>query len=62
MKPYFVMLNHPQGTPAPLMEDDDIVIMFKTLDEALQAAHENGLGDAFGFEIFERGTGRIVEC
>jgi len=45
-----------------IMEDDDIVIMFKTLDEALQAARGNSLGDAFGFEIFERGTGRIIEC
>lgn len=51
---YFVMLRHPNGKPLPLTgEDDDFPMMFETEEAAEKAGFDNGLGNAYGFEVFE---------
>lgn len=55
---FFVMLNTQGGGYAPLMDDDEIA-KFETAQLARTCAQNNLLGAAFGFEIFERGTGDL---
>jgi hypothetical protein len=57
---FFVMLNHPRGTPVPMMDiqSDDEIAWFKTERQARSIAEQNPLGDAYGFEIFKLGEGR----
>jgi hypothetical protein len=50
------MLNTQGGGYTPMMSDDDIA-KFGSADEAKACAEENILGEHFGFEVFERGTG-----
>lgn len=55
---FFVILNTQRGGVTPMtIGDDDELALFKTEEEAAYAADANMLGRAFGFEIFERGTG-----
>lgn len=57
-KPFFVMLNWQNGRGAmPLVEDNDDVAFYATLEEAREAAENHDACRAFGYEIFERGTG-----
>lgn len=60
---FFVMLNHPsEDIPAlPLAGvDPDTVEFFASRDEAIEAGNNNLLGENFGFEVFELGTGDSV--
>lgn len=54
---YFVMLRHPRGFPLPLVEEinefDERICLFDTEDEAKEAAENNMLGEAYGYEIYE---------
>lgn len=60
---FFVMLNTPNGDYTPLMlctdiaEDENEFAKFKTIEEAREGALGSVLGDQFGYEIFEVGTG-----
>ena len=55
---FFVMLNTQGGEYAPLMNGEEIA-KFETSQLARACAQDNLLGAAFGFEIFERGTGDL---
>jgi len=59
MSNYFVMLEHPRGIPVPMTtgEYGEDIAWFELLDDAKEAAKNNPLGDAYGYEIFERGGG-----
>ena len=57
-KPYFVILNDlNDGSVMPLMENEYELAMFETELIARESALKNGIGDAYGFEIFELGNG-----
>lgn len=58
MSKFFVMLNHPSpNVPAVPMADDEDIAFYDTEDAAREAANNSILGEKFGFEIFELGTG-----
>lgn len=54
---FFVMLTTQSGGCTPLMTCDDEFATFETEDAARKAAESSLLGDAFGYEVFERGCG-----
>ena len=57
---FFVMLNHPSPhVPAlPMVGDSsDDVAFFDSYDHACEAAESSSLGDAYGFDVFELGSG-----
>lgn len=57
---YFVMLEHPRGWPVPMIDSEsayDDLAWFETEDDARRCARQNPLGEAYGFEVFERGGG-----
>lgn len=57
---FFVMLNMQDGGcgVTPLTEfNSDKLAMFNTEEAARKAAKSSVLGDAFGYEVFERGYG-----
>ena len=57
-KDFFVMLNTPDGGYTPMTTGyDDEMAKFGTYDDAVSAAQNTSLGDAFGFEVFQRGYG-----
>ena len=56
-KPYFAILNSPDGGVMPFMENEYELAMFKTELDAKEAVFKNRLGGTFGFEIFELGGG-----
>jgi hypothetical protein len=51
-KDFFVMLNHPNGGIVPMVDDDEDLATFDTVEEAESAARNSSLGDACGFEVF----------
>ena len=58
MKPYFVILNHQNpDIHLPLVDDDDQMMFFESENFAIAAAEGSMLGSAFGFEVFELGSG-----
>ena len=60
-KPYFVILNHQKKDIfLPFLDEDGELAMFETEIEAICEANQNPLGNVFGFEVFELGSGRCV--
>ena len=57
MKPYFVMLDLPNGDITPLTDEDGVIAMFEFQLDAMKAGFNNRLGEELGFEIFESGNG-----
>lgn len=56
-KPYFVILNHPNGGNVPMTDEDDEMVFFECEDDAFNAASNTSIGPEFGFEIFRSGNG-----
>lgn len=60
-KDFFIMMNHPNGEIMPMEETandvDDKVSLFDTRQEAKKIAKDHSFCQAYGYEIFERGTG-----
>jgi len=57
-KPFFIMLNHQKRDFSfPIVDDNEEVMFFSTVDEAREVMKGHLFAEAFGFEIFERGTG-----
>jgi hypothetical protein len=57
-KAYFVILSHQkQEIFLPMLDENDILALFKTENDAINAGNENPLGKHFGFEVFELGYG-----
>ena len=57
---FFVMLNHPRCAPLIMTDncgDGDDIAYFKTHELAKEAAQDNDLGLAFGYEVFCLGRG-----
>jgi len=46
------MLNQGNDTPAPLIDERKNVKLFPSEDAAYAAGNRNGLGLAFGFEVY----------
>ncbi|WP_155303458.1 hypothetical protein [Desulfosarcina widdelii] len=62
-KPFFVILNHQNGSVLPMVENDDgDLAMFETETDAVTAGNNNPLGEHYGFEVFELGDGRCFGC
>ncbi len=61
MGDYFIMINHPNGEIMPMIttanDVDDKVLTFPDFTMASNAASEHGMCLAYGYEIFQRGTG-----
>ena len=56
-KPYFVILNSPEGAFVPLLNSSSNLAMFESEIAASVAGNRNVLGCSFGYEIFEIGGG-----
>lgn len=57
-KDFFVILNTQCGGIAPMTDaETDELATYETKEAADDAARNCVLGDAFGFEVFERGCG-----
>ena len=57
-KPFFIMIYSQDGNLAfPMEEDMDLPKFFKSEGDARLAAEAHGACIAFGYEIFEMGTG-----
>lgn len=55
---FFIMMNNQNGTTImPIVNEDEEVMLFETEEEAREIAGEHYFCKAFGYEIFERGTG-----
>jgi hypothetical protein len=55
---FFVMLHIGENDYTPLIDaESDKIAKFYTVDDAMTAGEENTLGEAYGFEVFEMGTG-----
>jgi hypothetical protein len=56
---FFIMMNNQKGTTImPIVDGDEEVMLFETEEEAEEIASLHPFCKAFGYEIFERGTGR----
>jgi hypothetical protein len=49
---WFVMLRDNDGSPIPLAQDDDIISVYDSYEEAENAAEHSSLGLTYGFEIY----------
>ena len=49
---WFVMLDQGNGTPAPLVDEDERVCLFEDEDAADTAGFANSIGNAFGFDTY----------
>ncbi|WP_026960563.1 hypothetical protein [Aliagarivorans taiwanensis] len=54
---FFVMLQTQKGGITPMLYENEELATFATEEEAHAAAAESILGEAFGYEVFERGCG-----
>lgn len=60
MSNYFVVLKHQKPhVKVALTDEYDSLRLFDTVPEAVNAAEGTGLGEMFGFEIFELGAGEF---
>jgi len=51
------MVHTPDGGYLPLMQNDEDIAKFDTENEAREGAKSSTLGEEFGYEIFEIGSG-----
>ena len=59
-KPFFVMMYNQKGNHAgPMTDEDGDVAFFETGKAALAVCKDHGYAQAFGYEIFEMGTGDV---
>lgn len=56
-KPYFVILNCPNGGISPMVQEDGELATYDSYDDAAEAAEDNMLGNHFGYEVFQTGMG-----
>ena len=57
---FFIMLYSQKGDKAmPIVDENDDVIFFGSMKEAVKAMKGNMYAEAFGFEVFELGTGGV---
>ena len=55
---FFVMLNTQDDIKVmPLVDANEEICMFITVNDAIASARNNILAESFGYEIFERGQG-----
>jgi len=58
MSNFFIMMETQKGDKIlPLVDDFDDPVLFETEEEAHRCAKEHDFCVAFGYEVFERGTG-----
>lgn len=59
MSNFFVMINSQNRKfIMPIVDDNDDVVLYETEQAAREAMMGHVYAQAFGFEIFERGTGQ----
>ena len=56
-KTFFIMMNHPVLISTPIVSDDERVTFFMTEQDARIVAEDHAACRAYGYEIFELGTG-----
>ena len=49
---WFVILRGQNDQPLPMVSDEDWLAVFGTEAEATEAAEQNPLGKAYGFEVY----------
>ncbi len=57
---FFVMLNTQRGGFTPMTDENGELATFDSLERARHGADNCVLGEAFGYEVFERGMGEIT--
>ena len=57
IREFFVMLYTQNGSYTPMMENDEDMAKYETIDDARAAAENSMLGSAFGYEVFQIGCG-----
>lgn len=56
-KDFFVILTTQNSGITPMTDDKGELATYETFAEADEAAKNSALGEAFGYEVFERGCG-----
>lgn len=57
-KDFFIMLRTQRGDKAmPIVDENEEVMFYESEEEAISAMKGHAYAEAFGFEIFELGTG-----
>lgn len=60
MSDYFIMMNSHKGDYImPIVDDNGDVVLYETEEEAIEIADNHYYCKAFGYEVFERGTGIV---
>ncbi len=56
---FFIMLSSQNGDYIqPIIDEEEDVLLYPTYEIAKSLAEDHPACEAFGYEIFERGTGR----
>lgn len=60
LKLFFIMLYSQNGTKVfPIIDENDDPMLYESEEEAEEAMSGHPYAEAFGYEIFELGTGTI---
>ena len=60
MKDFFIIENtQRRELILSIVDGNDNILLFDTFKEAKMVAEDQSLCQAFGYEIFQRGTGRV---
>jgi len=55
---FFIMMSSQNGDYVlPIVGEDEEVMLFETQEDAEDCATDHSFCQAFGYEVFERGTG-----
>jgi len=55
---FFIMMSSQNGDYVlPIVDEDEEVMLFETQEDAEACATAHSFCQAFGYEVFERGTG-----
>jgi hypothetical protein len=49
---YFIMVNHPNGYPQPIMHDESNVELFDSEDDAETWAGDSDFANAYGYTVY----------
>jgi hypothetical protein len=49
---WFIMLRNADGTPVPMINLAEDVVLFDSLEDAIKAGSANPIGEAYGFEYY----------
>ncbi len=57
MGDFFAVIHVPKGKVMPIVDENDNVVMFDTLEDAIEVVAGHPPAEAFGYDIFQKGKG-----